>query len=107
MTNIHLFFIILFISGSLINAYKDYALKKGLHIGLWFDKDTSLIRMLGTLSLFGSFIVAFFYIKWYYVLIGAVLSFLSSFIILAVFGKNTQIFSIILFVISWFILLGN
>lgn len=104
MTNIDLFFLTLFISGLIIVSYGPYASKKGWPIGLLFTS-TSPFLLIGGTGMFGSPIVAFFYIEWYLVLIGIVGGFLISFILTGLLKKNSQFFSILLFVLSWLFLL--
>lgn len=105
MTNIYLFFITLFTSGLLIISYKDFALKKGYTIGSYFQNDSSIIRTLGGLSLLGSVIGSFFYIKWYLVIAGIISCFIISNILTSLLKSYTQILSIILLLLSPLLLL--
>ncbi len=104
MTNLYFFFLTLFISGLIIVSYGSYASKKGWPIGLYFTSSSPFL-LIGGIGMFGSPIVAFFYIEWYFVLIGIVGGFIISLILTELFKKNSQFFSIILFVLSWLFLL--
>ena len=105
MTNIDLFFMTLFISGVTIISYKGYAYKKGWPIGIMFESDSSIIKIIGLLAIFGSAIPAFFFRKWYFVLLGRIDVWLLSGVITAILTEHTQIFSLILFIVSWIFLI--
>jgi hypothetical protein len=105
MTNIELFFLTLYTSSVTIISYKGYAQKKGWPIGRMFESDSSIIKIIGMLTLFGSAITAFFFIKWYWVFAGLFCGWLLSGMISAIFAKHTQITSLILFIISWIFLI--
>ena len=104
MTNIDLFFLTLFVSELIIVSYGPYASKKGWPIGLLFTS-TSPLLVIGGIGMFGSPIVAFFYIKWYFVIIGIIGGFVISLILTELLKKNSQFFSILLFIVSWLFLL--
>ena len=105
MTNLEFFFLTLYTSGVTIISYKSYAHKKGWPIGTMFESDISIIKIIGLLAIFGSAISAFFFIKWYLVLLGLIGGWLLSGWISAIFTKHTQIFSLILFIVSWIFLI--
>lgn len=105
MTNLHIFFLLLCTTGMTIISYKNYAFKSGWPIGTMFVSDSSIVKIIGLLSIVGSFIVSFFFIKWYIVLIGLLISWLLSGFITALLRKHTQIFSVFLFILSWIFLL--
>lgn len=105
MTNLELFFLTIYTSGVTIISYKGYAQKKGWPIGEMFESDSSIIKIIGLLATWGSAIAAFFFIKWYLVLIGLIGGWLLSGFISAIFTKNTQILSLVLFIISWIFLI--
>jgi hypothetical protein len=105
MTNIELFFLALYTSGVTIISYKGYAQKKGWPIGSMFESDSSIIKIIGILSIIGSAIAAFFFIKFYWILAGLFVGWILSGLISAIFAKHTQIISIILFIISWIFLI--
>lgn len=104
MTNLDVFFLMLYTAGVTIISYKGYAYKKGWPIGTLFESDNSIIKVIGLLAIFGSAVASFFYIKWYVVLLGLVIGWLLSGAISAILRKHTQIFSIVLFALSWFFL---
>ena len=105
MTNIELFFLLLYTSGVTIISYSSYARKRGWPVGKMFDSDSSIIKIIGMLAIFGSAIAAFFFIKWYLVLIGLVGGWLLSGAISALFTRHTQILSVVLFLVSWLFLI--
>ncbi|NLK93431.1 MAG: hypothetical protein GX273_10035 [Bacteroidales bacterium] len=105
MTNLELFFLTMYTSGVTIISYKGYAHKKGWPIGTMFESDSSIIKIIGLLAIFGSAISAFFFIKWYMVLIGLIGGWFLSGLISAIFTKNTQILSLVLFIVSWIFLI--
>ncbi|WP_152538689.1 hypothetical protein [Aquimarina macrocephali] len=104
MTNLQLSIIFLFISGLMITTYKDYARKKGWAIGEYFDSDSSILRILGTISFLGSFIAGFFHFKWYFVVIGAVVGWIISLLITNIMKTNSQWISTLLLVIGFVLL---
>lgn len=105
MINFELFFLTLYTSGITIISYKRYAQKRGWPIGIMFESDSSIVKIIGLLSIFGSVVTAFFFIKWYFVLIGLICGWLLSGLISSIFTKHTQVSSLILFIISWLFLI--
>lgn len=104
MTNIEVFFLTIYTSGVTILSYKAYALKRGWPIGALFVSDSSILKIIGLLSIFGSAITAFFFIKWYFVLVGLFSGWLISGLVSALFTKYTQYLCLFLFIISWIFL---
>ncbi len=104
----YLFFFIAFLTGEIGITYKSYAIQKGWPIGTIFLNDWSLPNMGSfTLSIL-TFIVAFFYIKWYMVFVLLVSAFASAFVIMQIFKSNTQIVWLLLFIttiVLWLTLL--
>jgi len=105
MDKIEVFFLLLCLSGMMIVTYKDYALKRGWRIGEYHRNDSSFLRTFGSILLLGGFIISFFYVKWYFVLFGLFLIWLFGGFITALFKEKTQIISIILFFVSFLVLL--
>lgn len=105
MDKIEMFFLLFCLSGMMIVTYKDYALKRGWTVGEYYRYDSSFLRTFGSIVLLGGFVVAFFYIKWYIVLFGLFLIWLLGGFITALFKEKTQIISIILFFVSFLLLL--
>ena len=97
----------LFTSGVTIISYKGYAEQKGWPIGSLFRKGGGIIDMLGFLTTFGTIIASFFYIKWYIIVVGIIIGWLASGLITAILRVHTQVFTIILFIISYFLLMNQ
>ncbi len=104
MTNLDFFFLILYMSGVTIISYKNLAIKKGWSIGSLFYSDSSILKIVGLLAIFGSAISSFFYVKWYNVLVGLIVGWLISRLISSLFTKHTQYLCLLLFLISWIFL---
>lgn len=105
MSNIQLFFLLLYTSGVMIISYKNYAIKNGWPIGRFFQSDSNVLKLIGLLAIFGSTIAAFIFIKWYLVLIGLFVGWVLSANISGLLKKHTQVFSIILILTSWIFLI--
>ncbi|MCK9439167.1 MAG: hypothetical protein WCY43_02405 [Patescibacteria group bacterium] len=97
ISNILIFLFVIFISGLLINGYGGYAKKEGWRIGLSFKSYSSFIMIAAIISIFLSFTASFFFIKWYWVIFGAIYGWLITGGITALFKENTQILSLLLF----------
>ena len=93
----YLFFFIAFLTGEIGITYKGYAIQKGWPIGTMFLNDKSLPNMGSFILSILTFIVAFFYIKWYMVFVLLVSGFASAFIIMEIFKSYTQYVWILLF----------
>ena len=104
MTNLDFFFLTLYTSGVTIISYKNYAIQRGWPMGSMFASDSSILKIIGLLSIFGSAITAFFFIKWSFVLAGLVGGWLISGLISALFTKNTQYLCLLLLLVSWILL---
>jgi len=107
MNSLELFFLTLFTAGVTIISYKGYALQKGWAIGQMYHSDSSILKIVGLLSIGSSFIISFFYIKWYFVLLGALIGWLISGAITAIFRVNTQWIALFLLIASFIILIIN
>lgn len=105
MTTLEWFFLLLFTAGITIISYKGYAVRKGWPIGNMYYSDSSILKIIGILSMASSLIIAFFYIKWYFVIGGAILSWLISGAITALFRVNTQYVAIIMLLLSFILLI--
>ena len=101
MTNLDFFFLTLYTSGVTIISYKNYAIQRGWSMGSMFASDSSILKIIGLLSIFGSAITAFFFIKWYFVLVGLLIGWLLSGLISSLFTKYTQYLCLIMFLFSW------
>lgn len=100
-----LFLFTLFTASLIIIAYNRFAWQKGWPVGKIFDSDASLIKYIAMLSILTSFIAAFFFATWYYVLIAVLLSWFLGTTITALFRSATQIIAIVLWIISYLFLL--
>jgi hypothetical protein len=104
MTNLEIFFLLLLTSGITIISYKGYAEPRGWPIGTMFESDGSIIKIIGIVAIIGSAIAAFFFVKWYLVLIGILAGWLISGALTAVFRQHTQILSVLMFIAAWVML---
>ncbi len=105
MDNYQIFFSMLITSGICIISYKNFALQRGWPIGSAFANEGGVIPIIGILTILMGFIASFFFIKWYYcfgILVG---SWLISGLIASIFGRHTQILSLLMFLGSWVFLL--
>jgi hypothetical protein len=92
-------FIGIFTSGITIVTYKSYAIQKAWPIGKWYYQESSFINLTGGFSLISSFILSFFFLKWYFPLIGAPICWIISMIITNIFKSNVQwVILLVLFV---------
>ena len=107
MSNVQLFFLLLYTSGVMIISYKNYAIKNGWPIGRFFQSDSNVLKLIGLLAIFGSTITAFFFIKWYFVIIGLLVGWILSANISNLLKKHAQILSIVMFLLSWIFLIIN
>ena len=105
MATIGIFFVMLYISGYMVISYRKYAFNAGWPIGKWFIHDFGIINIIAILSIIGSLVASFFYFKWYWVFLALLISSGLTGAVLAIMGKHCQIFSIILFFLSWIFLL--
>lgn len=80
-----------FIGGVTIVSYKNIASSSGWPVGALYYNEFNLLKTIAILSQFGSFVIAFFFAKWYFVLIGAGLGWLISCGITYLFKTKTQI----------------
>lgn len=106
MSNLELFFLTLFTTGVTIISYKGYATQKGWPIGKLFSSGSSILNIFGILSIAISFFGAFFYVKWYFVLLGALTGWLISGVITAIFHSTTQYIVLVLIIISLVLLIS-
>ena len=105
MITMEWFFLNLFTAGVTIISYKGYATKKGWAIGTMYYSDSSILKIIGMLSIASSFIAAFFFVKWYIVLIGAIVGWLLSGGITAIFRESTQYIAIGILLLSFLLLI--
>lgn len=100
LSAVMIFLFLLSLSAFLIMSYKSYAEQQGWRMGLLFIRDASFIKIISIIAIPTSFIASFFFIEWYYVLIGIVYVWLLSGAITGIFKQRTQIISFILLVLS-------
>ena len=101
----YLFLFMLFTASLTIIAYNRFAWQKGWPVGKLFDSDGSPIKIIAMLSMITSFITAFFFVLWFYVLIAALNSWFVCNSITALFRSTTQILAIALWFIAYLFLL--
>lgn len=105
MTTLECFFLTLFTAGITIISYKGYAVQKGWPIGSMYYSDSSILKIIAMLSMLSSFIIAFFYIKWYFVVGGSLVSWWISGALTALFRISTQYIAIVMLILSFMLLI--
>jgi len=99
----YIFFILIFFSSYTVIIYKSYAEKFNLPIGSLFDK-ILFITFFGTLALTVSFVIAFFYIKWYIVIILVIFSSLISGFVVRILKSWIQLTTILSYLVALILL---
>lgn len=89
-----------FVGGITIVSYKNIASSRGWSIGTFYYNDFNFLKAIAVLFQFVSFIAAFFYIKWYFVLIGAAVGWLISGGITYLFKTKTQLIGPIIILVA-------
>ncbi len=101
MTNVQIFFLSFYTANLAILMYRNIAISLEWQMGRWFALENSRLKKIATLFLMGSIIVAFFFIKWYFVFIGLLVGFVLILIISSFFKTYTQYLSLLMLVASW------
>jgi len=94
-------FLIVFTSGVISFSYEGFANQKGWPIGkLFVNNGTGYLSIIGFLSAISIFITSFFFIKWYIVLLGAIIGWFLSAILTFIFKTYVQYLVLILYILS-------
>lgn len=100
MILLQLSFFILFISGYTVVSYIERFKKNGWPIGNIYLKNLLLFESLGMIITMASPIIAFFFIKWYLVLLGIIFGAIIVGTFIAVFKEHCQWIAVLMFVLS-------
>ena len=116
--NIQLFFLLAYTSGVTMLSYKVYAHRQGwpvgklYYLGLKFQITrhgkliySTFIEIVGSFLIVVSFICSFFFVKWYFVLMGLILGKLISDFIIAIFRSHAQWIAILMLLFSFIFLI--
>lgn len=99
-----LFLLSIFTSGLMIIAYNRLAIQRGWQTGEIYASDSGPLKFIALLSVIASFIAAFFYLQWYYVVLAVFIAWFIGTTLTSLFKSSTQLIAPLWWILSYILL---